>query len=394
MIRKRYILLISLFLTFSNARSQSNLANLHGQGTPERTDSTLFFESPDIGYEFYLSNLDKQTPLSLEYNDDVKRYIELFLHQRKPDLEIYLARAETWMPLIEQQLDRYNLPLELKYIAVIESGMNPLACSKSGAVGLWQFLFNTCSLFDLRVDSYIDERRDPYKSTDAACRYLQYLYNTFNDWNLVMASYNGGPGEVRKAIERSGGKTNYWEIRPYLSEQARNYVPSFIAMNYLMKYYALHGIHPSVKVRQFINTDTIYIQYSIGLPQIAEVLELPVSTLEFLNPVYRTGVIPESPRGSMLVLPENKIGEYLRKENKVILCQTIIPNYTNLVTEAGNTADRKKITHIVEKGEYFHKIALKYNCTVENIKAWNNLDSTAVHPGQILEIWVPDGSKL
>ena len=155
--------------------------------------------------------------------------------------------SQLYFPIFDEALDRYSLPQELKYLTIVESGLNPLAVSKSGAVGLWQFLLNTSRLFDLEVTSYIDERRDPYKSTEAACRYLNYLNNTFHDWHLVLSSYNGGPGEVRKAIERSKGETDYWKLRPYLSEQAKNYVPAFIAAVYLMNFYKEHGIVPVVR---------------------------------------------------------------------------------------------------------------------------------------------------
>ena len=186
--------------------------------------------SPNISYDYYIEKLNKQTPIDLVYNNDVRQYIDWFLKGRRNELITLLERSEKYFPLIEEIMDKYDLPLELKYMAVVESGLNPFAKSKSGAVGMWQFLYNTCTLVDLDVNSYIDERRDSYKSTEAACKYLRYLFDTFHDWNLVIASYNGGPGEVRKAMERSGGKTDYWEIRPYLSAQTSNYVPAFIAM--------------------------------------------------------------------------------------------------------------------------------------------------------------------
>ncbi len=341
-----------------------------------------------VSYEFYVEKLNKLTPVELVYNEDVKRYIDQFLDGRKNELAANLSRAERYFPLIEEILDRYDLPLELKYMAVIESGLNPLAKSKSGAIGLWQFLYNTCSLVDLEVNSYIDERRDPYLSTEAACKYLQYLYNTFHDWNLVLASYNGGPGEVRKAIELSGGKTDYWEIRPYLSSQASNYVPAFIAMNYLMNFHYRHDIE--YKKSSFVHQDldTLHIHYAISFEQISSVLNIPISLLEELNPIYKRKYIPELEEPCILILPKEKIEDYLRYENKIISFNLPKTNYIDLLARAGNTYSREKVIHVVSRGEYFHKIAMNYNCTVENIKAWNHLDNLSLYPGQILEIWV------
>jgi membrane-bound lytic murein transglycosylase D len=263
------------------------------------------FLSSGLSNEYCLEALNEKTPLELEYNTAVKKSIDYFLKVRKKDIEVYLGRSKYYFPIIEQALDKYNLPLELKYIAVLESGLNPFAKSPSGAVGLWQFLYNTCSLFDIQVDSYIDERRDPYKSTEAACRYLQYLYNTFNDWNLVLASYNGGPGEVRKAIERSGGKTGYWDLRPYLSKQASDYVPNLIAIIYLMNYYQQLGIVPFNDTKSVVETDSLHINYGLSFVQISEVLGIPMSMLEKLNPEYRKGYIPKLDLPCTLVLPKS-----------------------------------------------------------------------------------------
>jgi len=344
--------------------------------------------SPNISYEYYIEKLNRQTPIDLVYNKDVRQYIDQFLKGRRNELITLLERSEKYFPLIEEMMDKYDLPLELKYMAVVESGLNPFAKSKSGAVGMWQFLYNTCTLVDLDVNSYTDERRDSYKSTEAACKYLRYLFDTFHDWNLVLASYNGGPGEVRKAMERSGGKTDYWEIRPYLSTQASNYVPAFIAMNYLMNYYDIHGIEYQVTELIYQDTDTLHIRYAVSFEQISKVLNLPVSILEELNPVYKQGFIPNLEEPCILVLPKEKAEDYLRYENRII--GYIVPktDYNTLLSNAGSTADREKIIHVVKPGEYFHKIAINYECTVENIKAWNQLQNFDLFPGQTLEIWV------
>ena len=353
----------------------------------------LISASESFKMEYGIGLLDKSTPIDLQFTPEVERTINYFLSKRKTDITIYLQRASYYFPLIEELLDKYELPLELKYIAVIESGLNPMAKSKSGAVGLWQFLYSTCSLFDLKVDSYIDDRMDIFKSTEAACKYIQYLYHTYNDWNLVIAGYCGGPGDIRKAIERSGGETNYWKIRPYLSEQARNYVPAFIAINYLMNYYNEYNIVPVNQSYTWEEIDTIQINYSISFQQITAVLGIPLSEIEWLNPVYRKGIIPDLPEPCPLILPKDYILEYIRNENRIIA--TLIPdtNYKELLAHAGSTDNCTMITHTVQKGEYLHKIAINYNCTIENIKAWNNLTNLNTYPGQSLIIWIPESKK-
>jgi membrane-bound lytic murein transglycosylase D len=359
-----------------------------------KINSTLSI-NPDLVNKNCIESLNQKTPLELEYNPVVKKSIDHFLKDRKKDIEIYLGRSNYYFPIIEQALDRYNLPLELKYIAIIESGLNPFAKSPSGAVGLWQFLFNTCSLFDLHVDSYIDERRDPYKSTDAACKYLEYLYTTFHDWNLVLASYNGGPGEVRKAIERSGGKTGYWDLRPYLSKQAADYVPDFIAIIYLMNYYEQFALVPISNTKITMETDTISINYGLSFIQISEVIGIPVSLIGQLNPEYTREYIPKLETLCTLVLPKSSISDFLCFEKQIVEFKVPDqPDYNALVQNAGSTLNRIKIVHVVEKGEYFHKIAIKYNCTIENIKAWNNLNTLSLFPGQVLDIWIPVVSSL
>jgi len=376
---------ILIFHVYCLSGQYSNSLPANTSPTQTQFNKTL---STDISYEYCIEKLNQLTPVELNYNQDVKHYIDQFLNGRRSELITSLKRAEKYFPVMEEILDRYDLPLELKYMAVIESGLNPLAKSKSGAIGLWQFMYNTCTLVDLEVNSYIDERRDPYKSTEAACKYIQYLYDTFHDWNLVLASYNGGPGEVRKAIERSGGKTNYWEIRPFLSSQASNYIPAFIAMNYLMNYYQRHGIDFQKSKYIHEEIDTLHIHYTISFDQISSVLNVPVSTLEELNPMYKRKFIPDLEEPCILVLPKEKINDYIRYENKIIGFNLPKSDYITLLAEAGSTCNREKIIHVVNRGEYFHKIAINYNCTIENIKAWNHLENLTLFPGQILEIWV------
>lgn len=347
-------------------------------------------QTPDLVYEYRLAQLNKTSPIELDYNEEVKRYIETYLGPRKAELEKIIGLSKLFFPVFDEYLDRNDLPLELKYLTVVESGLNPLATSKSGAAGLWQFLFNTGELFELNVTSYIDERRDPYKSTEAACKYLSYLYNTFHDWHLVLSSYNGGPGEVRKAIERNNGETSYWKIRPALSEQSRNYVPAFIAIMYVMNFYEEHNIVPVEPEYDYFNLDTLHIRYAVSFEQIGTMINLPVDQIRYLNPMYRRDYIPETEPWSILVLPAEKIPLYLRNENHIIGYASEPVDYHLMIKNGADTTGKTKLIHEVQTGEYTHKIAIQYHCTIENIKTWNNLEDYNIFPGQKLVIWVDE----
>jgi len=339
-------------------------------------------------YEYRIAGLNKLSPIELTYNADVRKYIDLYTGPRRDEMARIIGMSKLYFPIFEEALDRQGLPLELKYLTVIESGLNPLATSKSGAVGLWQFLLNTGKLFDLEISSMVDERRDPYKSTDAACRYLTYLYSTFHDWQLVMSSYNGGPGEVRKAIERCQGDTDYWKLRPYLSEQSKNYVPAFVAAFYMLNFYHDHGIVPIMPDFEYRQTDTLHIRYAVSFSQVSGVIGLDISHIRFLNPVYKRDYIPERDPFSILVLPADKTASYLQQEVTILGFSEKPLDYNEMVTQSANTEGRIRIIHIVQPGEFTHKIALQYHVTLENIKAWNHLNGYEVKAGQKLVIWV------
>ncbi len=343
---------------------------------------------PDLYYEFKISELNKLSPIELDYNNYVREYIEIYSIKRRQELARIIGLSRLYFPIFEEALDRNSLPLELKYVTVIESGLVPTAVSKSGAVGLWQFLMGTGKMFDLTINSYIDERCDPYKSTEAACKYLKYLYNTFNDWKLVLSSYNGGPGETRKAIERAGGETDYWKLRPYLSEQAKNYVPAFVAIAYLMTYYPDHNIKPVEPVYNYNKIDTLYLNYPVSFRQISDLIDITLEHIRFLNPAYKRDYIPELKYPALLVLPADKVIQYLKNETYILGSFHEPVDYNLLLKNAGNTDNKVKIVHIVQKGEFLHKIALQYGCTIENIRAWNNLQDLSAYPGQQLIIWV------
>ena len=355
-----------------------------------QSDSIPVF--PDLVYEYRITALNHLTPIELEYNDHVRRFIDVYTVEQREHLAEIAGRSKRYFPIIEEELDKYNLPLELKYLAIVESALDPFAVSKSGAMGLWQFKLNTSRMFDLTVNSYIDERRDPYLSTEAACKYLKYLYRLYNDWQLALAAYNGGPGVIRKAIARSGGEKSFWELYPYLPAQTKSYVPAFIAVNYAMNHLDKHQIIPKPNPYPYAETDTLHIHYALSFENITDHTGVPIDTLKILNPVYRKDYIPNMNQKTSLILPKNKVSSFLQNEHKLYSAKQI-PGTQNIHirSSAERRIKKKMLTHVVEKGEYFHKIAMKYQCTIEEIRKWNNLTNDKLHAGQKLNIWVDPG---
>jgi len=342
---------------------------------------------PDLVYEYKIAELNNLTPIELEYNDRVRRYIDVYTIERREHLAKIIGLAELYFPVFEEMLDKYQLPLELKYLAIVESALDPRAVSSSAAVGLWQFKINTSKMFDLEVNSYVDERRDTYKATEAACSYLQYLYRIYGDWQLALAAYNGGPGVVRNAIARSGGKTDFWEIQPYLPDQTNGYVPAFIAVNYVMNHYKDHNIDPVRSDFIHMKVDTLRINNAVSFKRISDVIKVPIETIQFLNPTYKLDYIPKMKESAIVVLPVGKIRAFLKNE-KVLFDETISSDEVEEVVNSGETNGKMKIVHEVTRGEYFHKIAIKYNCTIEDIKIWNSLPTNDLSVGQKLDVWV------
>lgn len=352
--------------------------SLPGQAKPKEDSIPVF---PDLVYEFRFAKLQKNCAIDLEYTPLVKKYIEIFTVQRRKDMSRILGLKELYFPIFEAYLDKHNLPLELKYLPIVESGLDPLARSSSGAVGLWQFLYHSATMFDLQINSFIDERCDVYKSTEAACKYFKYLYHTFNDWHLVLSSFNGGPGVVRNAIERNGGKKSYADISPYFTEETKNYVPAFMAIIYVMNYANDHKIYSEIPLYTFADLDTVKVKYNLHFSQLANVVKLPIETIRLLNPTYRLDVIPESEVPQNLVLPKDKIAIYLNNENVLFansLTRSRIPEDNN---------SRQKTIYKVKKGDFLHKIAMQNGCSLEDIRKWNNLKNDSVAIGQSLIIW-------
>lgn len=338
-------------------------------------------------YRERLAKLDAASPFDLTYNTAVKDYIEMYAYRKRILVSRMMALSQLYFPLFEQTLDKYNLPLELKYLAICESALNPLAKSRAGAMGLWQFMYGTGKMYNLRVTSYIDERCDPYKSTVAACEYFKYLYSLFGDWQMVLAAYNGGPGTVNKAIRRSGGKKTYWEIRPYLPRETQGYVPAFIAVNYVMNYTSEHNLYSAIPKRTFIELDTVEIKKQLSFDQISAVLNLPAEDVQILNPSYRKRIIPaDTNEHFTLTLPYDKVGLFITNEDSIYSYLRNNTLNSNVVIE---TREIKK-THTVKKGETLSAISRKYHCSVSDIKTWNHLRSGNVSPGKKLVIYTQE----
>lgn len=337
----------------------------------------------DMIYESRMMKLDAASPFDLQYNEVVQGYINMYVMRRRELVSRVMALSQLYFPLFEEALDKYNLPLELKYLAICESALNPLAKSRAGAMGLWQFMYPTGKMFGLKVSSYVDERCDPYKSTTAACEYFQYLYKMFGDWDLVLAAYNSGPGNVYKAIRRSGGKKTYWEIRPYLPKETQGYIPAFIAVNYIMNYTSEHNIRSAIPKKIFLQVDTVTVKKQLSFYQISSMLNIPEEELQYLNPCYRKRVIPVlEGQSSVLTLPANKMGMFVNNEANIY-------NYLRKepVISQDVLVEKASKTYVVKKGESLTAIAKKNGCTVSDIKTWNGISSNSVYPGKKLIIY-------
>ena len=348
-------------------------------------DEVPMFE--DSIYQQRIEVLAKQTTIPLTFNSHVKSFINLYAVRRRQQSSRMLGLSYVYFPMFEEYLVRYNLPLELKYLAMVESALNPIAGSKAGAKGLWQFMLGTGKDYGLRVTTLVDERYDPMKETEAACQYLQSLYVRYEDWFLVLAAYNSGPGTVNKAILRAGGVKNYWAIWPYLPKETRGYVPAFIAVTYLMNYATEHNIYPTNPGLLLHGTDTVVVHQRVGFDQINECVGVPMSDIIFFNPQYIKRIVPASKDfPCSLRLPMKYTLRFVQLEDSIYAYASKSEKVREVVeTKVETVSDY--ITHTVRKGESLGSIARKYNVTVANIKHWNHLKRDTIHVGQKLKIY-------
>jgi membrane-bound lytic murein transglycosylase D len=352
-----------------------------------RQSDTVVVTYSDSVYISRLQRLPYRIPMP--YNSIVKSYIKMYAG-RISTVEYMLGLGENYyFPIFEHALAKYDMPLELKYLPVIESALNPRAVSSAGAGGLWQFMVATGRIYNLEVNSLVDERCDPFKSSDAAARYLKDLYMIYNDWHLVIAAYNCGPGNVAKAIRYANSKRDYWSIYPYLPRETRGYVPIFIAANYIMNYYKEHNIcliMPSIHVA----VDTMMVSDRVHLEQIADILKLPVDELRFLNPQYRHNIIPGNIKSYPLVLPVSLISEYQSNRDTILKHRTeLVAQQTQVEPSGGQfgSANNQLIFYKVRAGDTLSGIARKYHTTVPKLKKWNGLKSNTIQIGKRLRIY-------
>lgn len=357
------------------------------------TDDTTKYDSNDSLIFNRLSQIN--SPIKVAYNNRVKRFIELYSVQRQRSSSVVLGLAQYYFPWMKAIFDKYGLPEELVYITIIESALNPTAVSPAGATGIWQFMYGTGKIYGLEVDSYVDDRRDPYKATDAAARHFRDLYRIFGDWGLAISAYNCGAGNVRKAIQRSGGKTDFWGICNYLPRETQNYFPAFIGAMYMMTYHNLYGIQPA-EIKIPTDVDTVMVDSELHFRQVAEVMGISYDEIKSLNPQYKRDIIPAFNNSLRpLRLQSADVVRFIAMSDSVYKYdhdQYFSPT-KNLDVLASNSSVDEDGTivqktpnkyHVVKKGETLGKIASKYRTTVASIKSMNHLRGTTLRAGQRL----------
>lgn len=359
-------------------------------------DSTYVPNFSEREYKKRIESMN--TVVNITYNNTVQRYIDVYANKRRNSVSTMLGLAEYYFPVFDDIFDKYDVPHELKYLAIIESALNPKAKSPAGARGIWQFMPSTGKNYNLKINSYLDERCDPIKSTHAAAQYLKSLYAIFNDWILAIAAYNCGPGNVKKAIARSGGKTNYWDIYDYLPKETRGYVPAYIAAYYVFEHHELHNLYPR-KV-SMPKIDTVLLTKKLNFKQIAEVLDVPLKMIEDINPQYKAGMVPNDVDGSPLYLPMELVSPFLRLQDSIYAHKDSL--YLNLqpekviastqkVDNTVTTSGKSKVTYVVHSGDTYSSIARKYGVSVNALKTWNHKTSNMLHIGDKLVVYVSSG---
>jgi membrane-bound lytic murein transglycosylase D len=369
---------------------------------------------PTFSDEVYcqrLEEMSRKSPFHMDCNQATLSTIRFFAAQRRGFVRVVMGRSALYFDLFGEKLAEYGLPQELRYLSVIESGLRPQVKSRAGALGLWQFMYKTGLYFGLEENSYIDERMDPEKATDAACRYLKQLYGIYGDWNLALAAYNAGPGNVNHAIKRSGGKTTYWEVRPFLPQETQGYVPNFIAAAYLITYHAEHNIVPMEAKVHNAQLDTMCMKDGVHMNTISQLANWDLEDIKALNPVYKTAFIPKMSPARCLTGPMEKINLLVSLEDSLYALEKSIyapkppaPKPVVVVTPVNQQTIDSTVTnvqgqdslkpstenlqyHKVKAGENMKNIALKYGVTVEQILEWNGLQTTNIYVGQKLKLY-------
>ena len=334
-----------------------------------------------------LQNINAKTPFHIAYNPALEKVIKSYLKYRKRYYPALMARAVYYFPMFEKYLDQYDIPLEMKYLAIVESALNPTAKSGMGATGLWQFMYPTGVQYKLKVSSYVDERQDPVRATIAACKYLSDLYTIFGDWDLALAAYNSGPGNVAKAIKRSGGYRNYWNIRPFLPRETASYVPAFYATMYLFEYQKEHNLVADAPQIRYFETDTLSVKKTISFDHVTEVTGISLELIQFLNPSYKLDIIPfVEGKNYTIALPRKNSYNFIEKEEVIYALaaedaskrEKPLPKYFEM---------DKRIRYKVKNGDFLGKIANKFGVRVSDIKRWNRMKTSRLKIGQRLSIY-------
>ena len=359
------------------------------------TDNPLFSDST------YIDRLSRMpTLMEMPYNEIVRKFIDMYTGRLRNQVAFMLSACNFYMPIFEEALDAYDLPLELRYLPIIESALNPSAVSRAGAVGLWQFMIGTAKIYGLESNSLVDERRDPIKATWAAARYLKEMYDIYKDWNLVIAAYNCGPGTINKAIRRAGGKTDYWEIYNYLPKETRGYVPAFIAANYVMTYYCKHNICP-LDTNIPDATDTLQITRNLHFQQIADICGTDIEQIKSLNPQFKKSIIPGESKPQTLRLPLADISTFIDRQDTIYTHRsnelfknrrTVTPTDPSVRRKGSKATVATKgngepTYYKIRSGDTLGSIAQKYGVSVNQLKSWNGLSSTRISAGKSLKIY-------
>lgn len=356
------------------------------QDVPEYDMDSISFTT-DVPDSVLIQRLkDMNSFISLPFNETVRNYMVLYSEKMKSKMSHILSLSTYYMPIFEEAFNRYGLPEELKAMAVIESALNPVATSRAGAKGIWQFMHNTGKNYGLKINSYVDERMDVQKAADAAARYLRDSYNIFGDWCLAIASYNCGPGNVNKAIRRAGGKTDFWSVYPYLPRETRGYVPAFVGALYAMAYYKEYGIVPE-PVQMPAHTDTFEIHKNLHFSQISEVIGIPMEELQNLNPQYTHDIIPGNEASYTLILPYTYTNAFIDSQDSLYTHKSAELLSQKVVADIHSGSSEDRVAYKVKSGDYLGRIASRYGVTVKQLQQWNNLKGTNLRIGQTLYIY-------
>lgn len=357
--------------------------------------------NPFFSDSVYIDRLSRMPAvMEMPYNDIVRKFIDMYAGRLRNQVSFMLSASNFYMPIFEEALDAYNIPMELKYLPIIESALNPSAVSRAGAGGLWQFMLGTGKMYGLESNSLVDDRRDPIKATWAAARYLKDLYNIYHDWNLVIAAYNCGPGNINKAIRRAGGEADYWGIYNYLPKETRGYVPAFIAANYVMTYYCDHNICP-METNIPANTDTVQVNKDLHFQQIADICGVSMGEIKSLNPQYKKEIIPGSNKPYTLRLPLSSVSTFIDRQDtiyahradelfqnrRIASVKDDTPAVAKRNSSSRSGSSGSATYHKIRSGETLGSIAGKYGVSIKNLQKWNGLRGTNIAAGKRLKIY-------